>query len=56
MCFSQLGLSYKAEKSVNLFDYVAKSNDDEQLVFVVRNCKSCDIELTYFYPRLLPCA
>jgi hypothetical protein len=30
-----LGLSYSAEKSVNLFDYVAKSSDDETLVFVV---------------------
>uniref|UniRef100_A0A804PL46 Ribosomal RNA small subunit methyltransferase NEP1 n=1 Tax=Zea mays TaxID=4577 RepID=A0A804PL46_MAIZE len=28
-------LSFSAEKSVNLFDYVAKSNDDEPLVFVV---------------------
>ncbi|TVT99775.1 hypothetical protein EJB05_54835 [Eragrostis curvula] len=31
----KIGLSYSAEKSVNLFDYVAKSNDDEALVFVV---------------------
>ncbi|TVU32436.1 hypothetical protein EJB05_24167 [Eragrostis curvula] len=31
----KIGLSYSAEKSVNLFDYVAKSNDDETLVFVV---------------------
>ncbi|KAK3152765.1 hypothetical protein QOZ80_2BG0163270 [Eleusine coracana subsp. coracana] len=31
----KIGLSYSAEKSVNLFDYVAKSSDDETLVFVV---------------------
>ncbi|VAI46612.1 unnamed protein product [Triticum turgidum subsp. durum] len=31
----KIGLSYSAEKAVNLFDYVAKSNDDEPLVFVV---------------------
>ncbi|XP_040376937.1 ribosomal RNA small subunit methyltransferase nep-1 [Oryza brachyantha] len=31
----KIGLSYSAEKSVNLFDYVAKSSDDEPLVFVV---------------------
>lgn len=35
MYFWSLGLSYSAEKAVNLFDYVAKSNDDEPLVFVV---------------------
>ena len=33
--FIYLGLSFSAEKSVNLFDYVAKSSDDEPLVFVV---------------------
>jgi len=33
--FEYLGLSFSAEKSVNLFDYVAKSSDDEPLVFVV---------------------
>jgi len=38
--FEYLGLSFSAEKSVNLFDYVAKSSDDEPLVFVVS--KSCD--------------
>jgi hypothetical protein len=37
--FFNLGLSFSAEKSVNLFDYVAKSSDDEPLVFVVS--KSC---------------
>ncbi|KAG2590861.1 ribosomal RNA small subunit methyltransferase nep-1-like [Panicum virgatum] len=31
----KIGLSFSAEKSVNLFDYVAKSSDDEPLVFVV---------------------
>ncbi|KAG2650332.1 hypothetical protein PVAP13_1NG196400 [Panicum virgatum] len=31
----KVGLSFSAEKSVNLFDYVAKSSDDEPLVFVV---------------------
>ncbi|XP_062223491.1 uncharacterized protein LOC133922265 [Phragmites australis] len=31
----KIGLSYSAEKSVNLFDYVAKSSIDETLVFVV---------------------
>ncbi|KAG8058735.1 hypothetical protein GUJ93_ZPchr0002g26285 [Zizania palustris] len=31
----KIGLSYSAERSVNLFDYVAKSSDDEPLVFVV---------------------
>ncbi|KAL6640157.1 hypothetical protein ACP70R_022006 [Stipagrostis hirtigluma subsp. patula] len=31
----KIGLSFSAEKSVNLFDYVAKSSDDETLVFVV---------------------
>ncbi|XP_062218863.1 uncharacterized protein LOC133918808 [Phragmites australis] len=31
----KIGLSYSAEKSVNLFDYVAKTSDDETLVFVV---------------------
>ncbi|KAL6838783.1 hypothetical protein ACP4OV_031497 [Aristida adscensionis] len=31
----KIGLSFSAEKSVNLFDYVAKSDDDETLVFVV---------------------
>lgn len=31
----KIGLSYSAEKSVNLFDYVAKSSDDVPLVFVV---------------------
>ncbi|KAF0932440.1 hypothetical protein E2562_010349 [Oryza meyeriana var. granulata] len=31
----KIGLSYSAEKSVNLFDYVANSSDDEPLVFVV---------------------
>ncbi|KAI4965159.1 hypothetical protein ZWY2020_057370 [Hordeum vulgare] len=30
-----VSLSYSAEKAVNLCDYVAKSNDDEPLVFVV---------------------
>ncbi|KAG8070569.1 hypothetical protein GUJ93_ZPchr0006g41892 [Zizania palustris] len=31
----KIGLSYSADKSVNLLDYVAKSSDDEPLVFVV---------------------
>ncbi|CAN6244028.1 unnamed protein product [Urochloa humidicola] len=31
----KVGLSFSAEKSVNLIDYVAKSSDDEPLVFVV---------------------
>ncbi|WVZ59674.1 hypothetical protein U9M48_009784 [Paspalum notatum var. saurae] len=31
----KIGLSFSAEKSVNLFEYVAKSSDDEPLVFVV---------------------
>jgi len=31
----KIGLSFSAEKSVNLFDYVAKSSDDQPLVFVV---------------------
>ncbi|CAL4962626.1 unnamed protein product [Urochloa decumbens] len=31
----KVGLSFSAEKSVNLSDYVAKSCDDEPLVFVV---------------------
>ncbi|KAK8453394.1 hypothetical protein SEVIR_5G278151v4 [Setaria viridis] len=28
----KIGLSFSADKSVNLFDYVAKSSDDEPLV------------------------
>lgn len=43
----KIGLSYKAEKSVNLFDYVAKSNDDEQLVFVVGAMAHGKIEKEY---------
>jgi hypothetical protein len=39
-----LGLSFSAEKSVNLFDYVAKSSDEEPLVFVVS--KSIDIVIS----------
>ncbi|XP_044435754.1 ribosomal RNA small subunit methyltransferase nep-1 isoform X2 [Triticum aestivum] len=31
----KIGLSYSADKSVNLNDYVAESSDDEALVFVV---------------------
>lgn len=38
-----LGLSYSAEKSVKLNDYVAESSDDEALVFVVS--ENCDVEL-----------
>jgi len=45
-----LGLSFSAEKSVNLFDYVAKSSDDEPLVFVVSYC-AC--KLGYFDPLLM---
>ncbi|KAF8670123.1 hypothetical protein HU200_050906 [Digitaria exilis] len=36
----KVGLSFSAEKSVNLFDYVAKSSDDEPLVFVFANYPS----------------
>ena len=50
MHFIYLGLSFSAEKSVNLFDYVAKSSDDEPLVFVVSYC-AC--KLGYFDPLML---
>ena len=50
MHFIYLGLSFSAEKSVNLFDYVAKSSDDEPLVFVVSNCACM---LGYFDPLLM---
>ena len=39
--FWSLGLSYSADKSVKLNDYVAESSDDEALVFVV--IKTCAI-------------
>ena len=48
MFFKYLGLSFSAEKSVNLFDYVAKSSDDQPLVFVVS--KSCNISWTVLIP------
>ena len=52
MFFKYLGLSFSAEKSVNLFDYVAKSSDDEPLVFVVSKSCNIDIKLNCFDPLM----
>ncbi|KQJ94453.1 ribosomal RNA small subunit methyltransferase nep-1 [Brachypodium distachyon] len=43
----KIGLSYSSVKSVNLFDYVAKSSDDEPLVFVVGAMAHGKIENDY---------
>lgn len=52
----KIGLSYKAEKSVNLFDYVAKSNDDEPLVFVVGAMAHGKIEKEYSDDHIQICS